>query len=557
MAASFESVSWVQCLLDNPEVRESVCNQHFKQFDTNRNNHLETDEIRGLVRSVCQFLRIVEPKDEFYEHSVAKFDVSSTGGLTLEEFRLFFAALLQWMLWEMEDINDSDGDSVEGAADAVSVQVGPQGSTRFECPHEFVLVAQGDMPLVISVPHGGTWAPDFLPDQFGITQMDHNTMPLARTTIEHITRLSGGRTPYSVMLGLHRSKLDANRDKGFQCPNKLAQKVWEQYHGAIEVAIEACLRRFGGCHLIDVHGTAHYYKGVQPRKYIKYAEIGYGLSRGDLSLEDADLDTKNCTFTLGRKRNFGVRTSEVVRGEHSLGAYLELAELPGGAVPSNHLDRTRVPTNVNNFFNGGGRTVSGRHSIPDLVTTSQIEFPRGVRFSGHQSEFFDAYAGNLAKGILEFLWHWFGPCLMRHVCVVERQTVLLRNGLEYADAKLSPLLKRGEVCRYVEEGQAIHPETGAAQKRIRLVAPMCGWANKDLFNVEKGACVVKADSVLLRAGISLDSEKLTERLAKGTECRWVAQGRANTVERVRVVTIDGSIVGWGSKQFFEFMKSAL
>ena len=70
----------------------------------------------------------------------------------------------------------------------------------------------GDLPLVITVPHGGRAQPaDLPPRQKGVTVMDANTQELARELVAELERLSGGRV-HLILSHLHRSRLDPNRE---------------------------------------------------------------------------------------------------------------------------------------------------------------------------------------------------------------------------------------------------------------------------------------------------------------------------------------------------------
>ncbi|MFM9090207.1 MAG: hypothetical protein ACKOUK_00495, partial [Verrucomicrobiota bacterium] len=52
----------------------------------------------------------------------------------------------------------------------------------------------GDLPLVLTVPHGGRAQPADLPTRRkGVTVMDANTQELARELVTELERLSGGR----------------------------------------------------------------------------------------------------------------------------------------------------------------------------------------------------------------------------------------------------------------------------------------------------------------------------------------------------------------------------
>ena len=114
----------------------------------------------------------------------------------------------------------------------------------------------------------------------------------------------------------------------------------------------------------------------------------------------------------------------------------------------------------------------------------------------------------------------------------------------------------GQVCRWVEEGVAAD-----GTERVRLVTPMCGWANKSLFRFSFKQCVVKTKTAVMREGEGLDSpiiqlregEALRPLLVQGELCQCLAEGSAvgdgGEVARLQVVT-QGGTVGWVSAAFF-------
>ncbi|PKP75560.1 MAG: N-formylglutamate deformylase [Alphaproteobacteria bacterium HGW-Alphaproteobacteria-6] len=71
-----------------------------------------------------------------------------------------------------------------------------------------VTVTQGDGPVILGLPHGGTWLPDDL-----VARLNENGQALADTDW-HIGRLYGGLLPgaTTVAATVHRYAIDANRD---------------------------------------------------------------------------------------------------------------------------------------------------------------------------------------------------------------------------------------------------------------------------------------------------------------------------------------------------------
>ena len=141
---------------------------------------------------------------------------------------------------------------------------------------------RGDIPLIVSVPHGGTQTPDLLPDRISATleRYDVFTLELGQELAEAVHRLSG-RTPYTVINHMHRKKVDVNREvlEGAQ-DDPLAVRNWERYHRSVSEACSAVSARFGSGLLIDLHG----HRGARPR-----VELGYLLGGRQLGLPDSVL----------------------------------------------------------------------------------------------------------------------------------------------------------------------------------------------------------------------------------------------------------------------------
>src|SRR5699024_1016331 len=116
----------------------------------------------------------------------------------------------------------------------------------------------GNMPLVISAPHGGTYKPDEIPEGSGsdiVTVRDMNTIELA-LQVEQALLSSYDVQPFVVINHLHRSKLDMNRDiKEATSGNKEAETPWYNYHNYIESALEKAIDDFGFTIFIDFHGN--------------------------------------------------------------------------------------------------------------------------------------------------------------------------------------------------------------------------------------------------------------------------------------------------------------
>jgi hypothetical protein len=228
----------------------------------------------------------------------------------------------------------------------------------------------GDLPIVLTSPHGGRLRPDALPDRTdGVTDMDVNSQELARAIADELFALTGRRA-HLIASQLHRRKLDPNREiKEAAAGHAGAERAWNEFHGFIDAAIAAAVAQYGFAFLIDVHGHAH---------AIKRIELGYALGAAQLNQSDAAFDASDFA-ALSTLRDLHARLggsgAELIRGPRSLGALF--AQRGIRAVPSPAEPRP----DKNPFFSGG--YIVHRHAAAPATTKVdgvQIESPRdGIR----------------------------------------------------------------------------------------------------------------------------------------------------------------------------------
>ena len=96
---------------------------------------------------------------------------------------------------------------------------------------KYVEYYAGDLPIILSAPHGGRLTPDEIPDRtYGTTVTDDNTYELTKTVMETMVARFGGR-PHVILCRLKRTKLDANRDSVEAAQDdKYALRAWQEYH---------------------------------------------------------------------------------------------------------------------------------------------------------------------------------------------------------------------------------------------------------------------------------------------------------------------------------------
>lgn len=240
----------------------------------------------------------------------------------------------------------------------------------------YVEYLQGDIPLIISVPHDGEKSPDFIPNRDGEdmkTRNDAGTQDLGWAIRKALYELTG-KTPYVIINHMRRRKVDVNREiEEAAAGNKLAETVWEEYHSFIDSAKESVYSEFKKGMYIDLHAHNH---------TAQFLELGYLLEDVELQLEDTDLNDdlfnqktsiRNLVITNPNKYTF----PELLRGKYSLGSLLDEAGYP--AIPSMaHPNAEGRP-----FFQGGYSL--NRHGSMSGGTIDGIQIEtnsRNVRDSG-------------------------------------------------------------------------------------------------------------------------------------------------------------------------------
>lgn len=134
--------------------------------------------------------------------------------------------------------------------------------------HNYLTCYQkGDLPILLTAPHGGQAAVPNVPIRSGknpqtgqkIKQFwraaDDGTLEIVRQVSDNIYQLIGAR-PYIVIADFSRKYIDANRPAGLRAyENPNAQPYYDFYHSRIREYIQEIKQRFGAhAILVDVHG---------------------------------------------------------------------------------------------------------------------------------------------------------------------------------------------------------------------------------------------------------------------------------------------------------------
>ena len=121
----------------------------------------------------------------------------------------------------------------------------------------------GNLPIILSVPHGGREIPSEIPDRsWGTMVTDDNTYEMSKVLMDTMEARFGAR-PHVILCRLKRRKLDANRDSLEAAQeNRFAHRAWQEYHYYIGSAKKKIESEFGSGLFLDIHGH-----GANPVSY--------------------------------------------------------------------------------------------------------------------------------------------------------------------------------------------------------------------------------------------------------------------------------------------------
>lgn len=253
----------------------------------------------------------------------------------------------------------------------------------------------GDLPLVISVPHGGAvLAPDVkLRDCKGaVTVTDSKTIELAQE-IEKAFLAKYNARPFIIISNISRKNVDQNRDMAEgTCGDKTMEKPWNQFHDYIDTALALATKKFGKAVYIDLHGHGHSKQRL---------ELGYNLSADELR----DLDAKSEKMAnkssvanlLASDKNLDI--SQLLIGNNAFGTLI--AKEGFDAVPSK---QDVAPLEEDKYFNGGYNTRRYTSNKYPNVFGFQIESNfKGVRDASGRPAFASAFAEVMGKYFKNYL----------------------------------------------------------------------------------------------------------------------------------------------------------
>ena len=232
----------------------------------------------------------------------------------------------------------------------------------------------GDIPIILSAPHGGRLVPDEIPNRtYGTTVTDDNTYELTKVIMDTMkVRFQG--TPHVILCRLKRTKIDANRDSIEAAQgNRYALRAWQEYHHYINVAKNKIETNGHSGLFFDMHGHGANPDGFYDlRTWLGYLVPGDILDQDDNILNTQENANKTSIRALIDTSRFDF--IQVLRGKNSFGALLD--SLSYKSVPSIN----DPGPNGSRYFSGGYNTARHGSRGGGMISAIQIEAPKpGIR----------------------------------------------------------------------------------------------------------------------------------------------------------------------------------
>ncbi len=172
------------------------------------------------------------------------------------------------------------------AQDLKPVDTGEEPATA----EELVLLQAGDLPIIISAPHGGNRSVvavenkregvglEHKPGGF-VTARDTRTTEIAQALVKELERRYG-KKPYLVASLAHRRYLDPNRPIDLALEDPDAKPVYERYHGHLQQYHDEVLQKFHTGLVLDIHGQGSrseiVFRGTQNGQTVKSLRERHG-----------------------------------------------------------------------------------------------------------------------------------------------------------------------------------------------------------------------------------------------------------------------------------------
>ena len=258
--------------------------------------------------------------------------------------------------------------------------------------NNYIEYIAGDLPIIISAPHGGYLKPKEIRNRrWGKKEIDYRSQENAREVADYIKQITGHQ-PHLIINHLHRIKLDANRaiEEAAQ-GDPWAEQAWFEFHTFIEAAKATVTTQCGQGGYFDLHtqGDAK-----------EWVELGFGLTSSNLDHSDEALNSstqKNRSTVKSLAYTEGVYFPEIIRGQTSLGGLLQAHGYKSTPSPT-----CPVP-NEADYYNGGYNVF--RHGSRNGGRIDGIQVETYYKFL--HDDVRDDYSRALAQSIIDIYERYY------------------------------------------------------------------------------------------------------------------------------------------------------
>ncbi len=250
----------------------------------------------------------------------------------------------------------------------------------------------GDLPIIISAPHGGELTPEEVPIYNDGLAQDGGSQDYARATAQALYEQTG-KHPHLIINHLMRNRLNLNRaqeDDNFN--NPLAMQAWNEFHSFVSQAKAWVSQVCGKGAYFDFHTNGHEHG---------YNELGFLLSRDELNLEQAQLNLLAVDSSIKNLASDSPQPFwDILYGPYSLGNIMhdqyELLTIPNARdLPFAH-----------DYFTGGFNTQT--HGSRDGGEVDGIQIESHWRYVNNGESTRLDYSQKLARSIKAYIQYWYG-----------------------------------------------------------------------------------------------------------------------------------------------------
>ena len=180
---------------------------------------------------------------------------------------------------------------------------------------------KGDLPIILSAPHGGLREVPGVSERTGsglksgpsgfFTGRDSGTEELAHAVSDAVEKRFG-KAPYVVISRVHRKFMDPNRPADIAYEDAIIKPIYDHYHATLSTYCREVTDRFQAGVLIDIHG-----QGTRRDTVFRGTKNGLTVSHLRATFGEAAHHGPNSLFGLLSARGWTVHPSQTSEKEQS------------------------------------------------------------------------------------------------------------------------------------------------------------------------------------------------------------------------------------------------